>query len=106
MHAAQAEEYHGLKNKCLQSALQWLTVQTCNAFFKVGCEERQWLTLQTCNVFSRLAVRMQHANMEHAETACREDIEAMKNWLDRAQAHANRQVPQLHDPLSNIKIFN
>lgn len=49
---------------------------------------------------------MQHANMEHAETTCFEDIQAMKTWLDRAQAHANRQVPQLRDRLSNIKVFN
>lgn len=46
---------------------------------------------------------MQHANMEHAETTCFEDIQAMKTWLDRAQAHANRQVPQLRDRLSTSK---
>lgn len=57
------------------------------------------MVLQTTVLAKRLALKMQQATVKQLFQQSREDIQKMEGYLQRAQAHANRQARPLNDLL-------
>lgn len=63
------------------------------ALFRAACKKHD-KQVEEANAAAQesLALQMQTASVQQTETTALDDIQRMKDWLDRAQDHANRQV--------------